>query len=508
VILNFEEYHQKVLGCWMGKNIGGTLGAPFEWRRQLNNVSFYTQDLSGEPLPNDDLDIQLLWLVALEERGLDLDARTLSEYWTLYVTPHWSEYGTAKINLRSGLMPPLSGSLHNQYKDSCGSFIRSEIWACIAPGNPQVATYYAYQDAILDHGDGEGVYAEVFIAALESVAFVISDIRQLIEIALSYIPDSCGVSGAVLDALDSYRSGKTWQEARDHILANYRGSTFFNLLHHTSPEDWAKGFGEGKRGWDAPSNIGMLVIGLLYGEGDFAQSVCTAVNCGEDTDCTAATAGSIFGILHGIQAIPEKWIAPIGRKIKTACLNLGELGNYGNQLPADVDELTRRTEKIARQVILRYHLDMQLSEDQSSNLSGVTLTSLQAGRGIERLLENMKGPLYTFDFFEIAIDYGEGPLLRDNIPTLIRLRIYNTYKVQATLNIHWYTPEGWQVSPSADGVVFSFPVHLGDPIELEYQVCAPHVTQSINRAVVEITSPGRPTVMLLPIVFQNGNLQS
>jgi len=58
VTLNREDYRKKVLGCWMGKNIGGTLGAPFEWRRQVNAVSFYTQDLGGEPLPNDDLDIQ------------------------------------------------------------------------------------------------------------------------------------------------------------------------------------------------------------------------------------------------------------------------------------------------------------------------------------------------------------------------------------------------------------------------------------------------------------------
>jgi len=29
-------------------------------RRQINNVSFYQQELTGEPLPNDDLDITLL----------------------------------------------------------------------------------------------------------------------------------------------------------------------------------------------------------------------------------------------------------------------------------------------------------------------------------------------------------------------------------------------------------------------------------------------------------------
>ena len=66
--LNWGDYRSKVLGCWMGKNIGGTLGMPFEWRRQVNDVTFYTQELTGN-LPNDDLDIQLLWLVAMEEQA-------------------------------------------------------------------------------------------------------------------------------------------------------------------------------------------------------------------------------------------------------------------------------------------------------------------------------------------------------------------------------------------------------------------------------------------------------
>ena len=210
MIINEVEYRSKVLGCWMGKNIGGTLGAPFEWRRQVNNVTFYTQDLGGEPLPNDDLDIQLLWLIALEEQGVEIDAQLLGEYWLLYVTPHWSEYGTAKINMRSGLLPPLCGTYSNDYKDSCGAFIRSEIWACIAPGFPHLAAQLAYEDAILDHGDGEGTYAEVFSAALESAAFVERDIKKLIEIGLSYIPPDCGVAQAVRWVLSAQTSGKTW----------------------------------------------------------------------------------------------------------------------------------------------------------------------------------------------------------------------------------------------------------------------------------------------------------
>ena len=84
--LNEKDYRNKILSCWMGKNIGGTLGAPMEFLRQMNNVSFYQQKLTGEPLPNDDLDIQLLWLVGLEEQGLDLNAQTLADYWCLYVS--------------------------------------------------------------------------------------------------------------------------------------------------------------------------------------------------------------------------------------------------------------------------------------------------------------------------------------------------------------------------------------------------------------------------------------
>src|SRR3546814_18485135 len=62
------------------------------------------------------------------------------------------------------------GIVGNDWKHSCGAFIRSEIWACIAPGLPDVAVRYAIEDAIVDHGDGEGTWGEVFFAAAESAA--------------------------------------------------------------------------------------------------------------------------------------------------------------------------------------------------------------------------------------------------------------------------------------------------------------------------------------------------
>ena len=507
MILNRTEYLNKVAGCWMGKNIGGTLGAPFEWRRQVNRVSFYSQDLQGEPLPNDDLDIQLLWLVALEEQGVDIDAHLLSEYWLLYVTPHWAEYGNAKVNLRAGLLPPLSGTFNNPYKDSCGAFIRSEIWACIAPGSPQQAARYAYQDAIIDHGRGEGAYAEVFTAALESAAFVVYDIPALVEIALSYIPAGCAVTGAVRLVQECYRSGQTWLEAHNQVLEQFRGSAFQNNPLTVAPEDRARGFDQGKFGWDVPSNIGMLLIGLLYGEGDFARTLTTAVNCGEDTDCTGATAGSIFGILNGLDAIPERWKAPIGRKIKTACLNLGELGYFGNQLPADIDSLTGRTEQVARQVIDRFRLPVTLS-DAPTDLSDLQPAALQAGDLLDLLYANPNGPLFRFDFFDVGVDYGDSPEICDNTPKAITLTVTNKYKAQANLRLRWLAPEDWAITPGREGQFF---IYVGkvdaNPRRLAFTLQAPHLTGGLVRLAVELSVDSRPQVMLVPITLVNGNIK-
>ncbi len=98
-------------------------------------------------------------------------------------------------------------------------------------------------------------------------------------------------------------------------------------MPHPGNPEWT-----GVMGYDVPSNIAITVLALLYGGDDFGKVQCIAVNCGEDTDCTAATAGSIWGIIHGAEAILQKWIDPIGRGIKTVCLNLGELGTFGDQV--------------------------------------------------------------------------------------------------------------------------------------------------------------------------------
>lgn len=103
-----EVFYDKVYDCWMGKSIGGTLGAPFEGKQELLDVCNFRSP-SGNPIPNDDLDLQLVWLKALEDCGpFGINAHVLGEYWINYITPHWNEYGICKSNMKAGLPPPLT----------------------------------------------------------------------------------------------------------------------------------------------------------------------------------------------------------------------------------------------------------------------------------------------------------------------------------------------------------------------------------------------------------------
>ena len=178
MILQLNELRDKLAGCWTGKNVGGVLGAPFECKRMIPNVDFYVQDLTQGPPANDDLDLQIVWLAAVERYGRNVNASILGEYWLSYVIPNWVEYGTGKANLKAGIVPPMCGDVDNTYKNSNGCWIRSELWACLAPGHPEIATRYAFEDAIVDHAD-EGMYAEIFTSAIQSAAFVENDREKL-----------------------------------------------------------------------------------------------------------------------------------------------------------------------------------------------------------------------------------------------------------------------------------------------------------------------------------------
>ncbi len=387
--------------------MGGTLGAPFEGNTKLNELSFYTQEnLNGNPEPNDDLDLQLVWLTLAEYYGVyNLTPRLLGEYWINSIIGPWCEYAVCRWNCQSGFYPPLSGAVDNDiWKWSNGAWIRSELWACLFPGNPDAAIEFAYLDACCDHV-GEGIYAAMFTAALESAAFVEKDLPKLIDIAVSKIPDGCRIARSVRLVQACYQKNMDWKTAREKVV-----------------EDSAD------LGWfQAPGNLAFAVLGLLYGEGDFGKSICLAANCGDDTDCTAATAGSVMGIMYGAKNIPAKWLEPIGDGIVTKAINHF---NLPIPAPTTVTELTNRV----------WLLQQKLEKDYPRALPENLLSREVAARIWEKSPYELS---FNAGFATIGVEYLNGPLVEPGAAYPIRLWLRSPINTMPQVRFRWVLPEGW-----------------------------------------------------------------
>lgn len=400
--INREELRDKIYACWVGKNIGGTIGTPYEGSRDMHDIDGFAS-APGEPLPNDDLDLQLVWLIALEHVGpWNLTSAELAEYWMALIPPSWNEYGICKANLHAGYLPPISGELENgPWKHSNGAWIRSEIWACLSPGYSGISRRYALQDAMVDHGIAEGTYAEIFTATLQSEAFFCNDLRALIAAALAEIPEDCRVARAVRTVVEGYDNGVDYREIR-------------NLLVEQSKDI----------GWfQAPANIGYAVIGLLYGEGDFKKSLIYATNCGDDTDCTAATVGATLGIMYGTAGIPKDWQAYIGDRIITKSVN----GGYSYWYPETCTELTERVMNQIPSVFMANNVLMEYTDGET-----VVGEDRQAyGASGKALLD--RSP-YSFDI--AGTPMVQGRVTYDGAPLA---EIGETLGI--TLDLHWTEPD-------------------------------------------------------------------
>ena len=183
--LDYKEYYNRVLACWLGKSIGGIIGAPYECHHRFEE---HPGELWPKKLwPNDDLDIQVVYLEALQERGVFIDSDYLADYWHRHCFYTCCEYGVMIDNLEHGLQPPQTGVWDNRfYQEGMGCPIRSELWGLICPGNPRLAAEYAAMDGCLDHAD-YSIDAEKFLSAAAALAFFNSDLTSVLEQALDVL---------------------------------------------------------------------------------------------------------------------------------------------------------------------------------------------------------------------------------------------------------------------------------------------------------------------------------
>jgi len=330
-----HELRDRMLGAWFGRVIGNMLGKPVEgWPK--NRIEEYLKKAGCYPLDyyvpeliprvekrlqeyymvgglrgglnralrDDDLDYTILGLLLLERKGFGFTTDDVAEEWLNRLPFHltYTAEREAYRNLTLGLKPPETATFWNPFREWIGAQIRADPWGYANPMRPWSAAEMAYRDARLSHVKN-GVYGEMLVAAMVASAFAESEPLKIIEKGASCIPGESRLAEAIRYSID------LWRKCGDFDVAYEKAMSEYGRYHpvHTI------------------NNAVIVVLALLYGEGDFGKSVCLSVSGGLDTDCNGATVGSIVGTMVGFKGIPEKWYLPLNNTLDSALSGLREL---------------------------------------------------------------------------------------------------------------------------------------------------------------------------------------
>ncbi len=399
--IDYKKYFDKVFGCWLGKSIAGTIGAPFEGRKELFNYEYDKRSIE-QMLPNDDLDIQVIWLEVLEKKGIYFTSNDLAQAFYEKYPFSPGEYAYFKKNYIRGIMPPVSGSFNNTYYfNGMGCPIRSEIWACVTPGNAELAKEFAEIDGVLDHGPNS-VEGEIFLAALESLAFFESDIMTLIYKAMSYLNKSGEMYRLIENVLVWCEEYDDFKKVRALILQNFGHADCTNLYQ----------------------NMGISLTALILGKGDFIKTTMMALNCGYDTDCTCATVGSVLGIIKGSE-------------------ELFKLGFWDTGYVLDA-KVTRRSNTL-----------YDLAEDTCA--AGITMAKYRnTGLVVTDAPDFAEIPHDKNNGLFLSIDYNGIPAMKPDETRVMRLKIFNDTSVLFSGELNCKMPDGWDIKYSKKISVLPF----------------------------------------------------
>ncbi len=351
--LSDNQIRSKIKGAWTGRIAGCLLGKPIEgWRREglyellktadnfplnryITKKSFehseelikkfniwldhcWADNLNGFAPVDDDTNYTTFSLKLLEHFGRDFTPQNVLDSWLSWI-PAYNTFTAERIAYRNallGLRPPESAAFFNPCREYIGAQIRGDMFGYVNIANPEKAAEMAWRDASISHVKN-GIYGEMYIAAMIAAAAVCDDIRTVIEAGLDEIPAKSRLRHDIDSVIGWYESGLDAYEIMEKIHQCYDEHTMYGWCHTNS-------------------NAMIVTMALLCGEKDFGKSICFAVHSAFDTDCNGATVGSIIGIMNGIEAIPEYWSAPFEGKLATSVMDYTF---------TDVDTLTEHTIK-------------------------------------------------------------------------------------------------------------------------------------------------------------------
>jgi ADP-ribosylglycohydrolase len=318
---------------------------------------------------NDDEMYEICALIALEKYGINLTAKDVAKEWKdrLYDQNFTAEY-IALQNLRSGILPPLSGRHNNIYFDAIGAQMRADIWGQITPGAPELAKAYAMMDASISHA-GIGIQGEIYVASIISNAFFEKDVKKIIEKSLKMLPNPSNslYTQMVMKAMEIYElNSDNFQDGRENLMLYWENILLKKIMVEGVKGSKSESLLNRKRkryltfnpGLHVLPNIGIIILSLLYGKKDeidpFGKSICISAMMGLDTDCNCGNIGAILGAMLGSSNIPSKWREPLQDRFSTYVKGYEKW---------KITELARRVTEVGKRVIEeKYSGDLKLIE--------------------------------------------------------------------------------------------------------------------------------------------------
>ncbi len=306
VTLTQDRLLDKIKGGWAGQTIGVTFGGPYEFAYQGTFINEYQpliwydgylkKTMTENPGLYDDLYMDLSFVEVIEKYGLDAPVDSFANAFARAGYMLWHANQAGRYNILHGIKAPQSGHwLNNPHADCIDYQIEADYAGLMSPGMPNAASAISDKVGhIMNYGDGW--YGGVYLGAIYALAFVHENIPFLVEEALKTIPPQSEFSQCIRDVLHWYRQ--------------YPGD--WKLTWFEVQRKWADDIGcpEGvfdAFNIDAKVNAAYVVIGLLYGQGDFGKTLDIATRCGQDADCNPASAGGILGTIIGYNNIPDYW---------------------------------------------------------------------------------------------------------------------------------------------------------------------------------------------------------
>ncbi len=286
VDVNTNEFLNKTKAAWLSQLIGAAMGTQVEGYTSENLFNTFGDVKSFVREPNtynDDITFELAFLDAFKKRGYKITSKDIALAWIGLIPCGWSAEEIALKNIRSGILPPLSGTNNNPFNEWIGAQMRGAICGMVAPGNPKLASRLAWSDGEVSHFNN-GILGEVFNAVMVSLAYIEKDIKSIINYAINSIPNDSEYFQVITYALLMCKTNDDWKNALKKCDEKY---IKYNWIH-------------------AYPNICVEIIALWYGEGDFSKTLNIVTMSGLDVDCNAAQIMSVLGIQNGIDSIPKQ----------------------------------------------------------------------------------------------------------------------------------------------------------------------------------------------------------